>query len=309
LVGRDLLRGILEQVKESKWRLLKLLRGLAIFIASALLFGSYSAYILYNKLDLRFGLRGFEHMRPPLPTFQQIMFSRTIQITMAFGVIALVMFLMLFLKGVEWKLISLITLILHSFIILIIFTAIQIPIAFNIPKASYVVVDARFENLTLYNATLLGISPEGPIKISSEAINVNHAKVYRGFPNKTIPEWSRLTTRGDVERVINQTKTYMNLTSVKWVENGVKRTLGRLSVSSWSWDRVVFSNSVAEQCVRMDYEIGFLERLMGLLSMSSWAVIAAYNAIGFKKLYQANKFYSILTGILIFIILLMIGMA
>ena len=48
---------------------------------------------------------------------------------------------------------------------------------------------------------------------------------------------------------------------------------------------------------------------MGLLSMSSWAVIAAYNAIGFKKLYQASKFYSILTGILIFIILLMIGMA
>ena len=309
MAGRDLLRRILEQVKESKWILLKLLRGLAIFIASAFLLGSYSTYILYNKLDLRFGLRGFEYMRPPLPTFQQIMFSRTIQIAIAFGVISLVMFLMLFLKGSEWKFISLITLILHSFIVLIIFTAIQIPIAFSIPRVSYMVVDARFENLTFYNATLLGISPEGPVKISSEAINVNHAKVYRGFPNKTIPEWFRLTTRGDVERVINQTKTYMNLTSVKWVERGVKRTLEKLSVSSWSWDRVVFSNSIAEQYVRMDYEIGFLERLMGLLSMSSWAVVAAYNAIGFKKLYQAGKLYSILTGILIFMILLMIGVA
>jgi len=309
LAGRDLLRRILEQVKESKRIWLKLLRGLAIFIVSALMFGFYSTYVLYNKLDLRFGLRGFEGVRPPLPTFQQIMFSRTIQIAIAFGVIALVMFLMLFLKGFEWKFIPLITLILHSFIILIIFMAIQIPIAFNIPKASYMVVDARFENLTLYNATLLGISPEGPVKISSETINVNYAKVYRGFPNKTIPEWFRLTTRRDVERVINQTKTYMNLTSVKWVEGGVKRTLEKLSASSWSWDRVVFSNSVAEQYVRMDYEIGFLERLMGILSMSSWAVIAAYNAIGFKKLYQASKFYSILTGILIFIILLMSGVA
>ena len=309
MAGRDLLRRLLEQIKESRWRLLKLLRGLIIFIVSALLLGLYSAYILYNKLDLRFGLRGFEYVRPPLPTFQQIMFSRTIQIAMAFGVIALVMFLMLFLKGFEWKFIPLITLILHSFIILIMFTVIQIPIAFNLPKASYMVVDARFENLTFYNATLLGTSPEGPIKISSEAINVNHAKVYRVFPNKTIPEWFRLTTRGDVERVINQTKTYMNLTSVKWVEGGVKRTLERLSVLSWSWDRVVFSNSVAEQCVRMDYEISFLEQLMGLLSLSSWAVVAAYNAIGFKKLYQASKLYSILTGILIFIILLMIGVA
>jgi len=193
LAGRDLLRRILEHAKESRWRLLKLLRGLIIFIVSALLLGSYSTYILYNKLDLRFGLRGFEYVRPPLPTFQQIIFSRTIQIAMAFGVIALVMFLMLFMKGFEWKFIPLITLVLHSFIVLIMFTAIQIPIAFNIPKASYMVVDARFENLTFYNATLLGTSPEGPIKISSEAINVNHAKVYRGFPNKTIPEWFRLT--------------------------------------------------------------------------------------------------------------------
>ncbi|MCD6126535.1 MAG: hypothetical protein J7J19_06030 [Thaumarchaeota archaeon] len=307
MAGWDLLKGFLDYVKESKWKWIKLFRGLAIFIVSAILLGSYSTYVLYNKLDLRFGLRGFEYVQPPLPTFQQIMFSRVIQVIMALGVIALVMILMLFLRGMEWKLISLITLILHSFIILIIFTAIQFPIVFNMPKASFMIVDARFENVTFYNATLLGVSPEGPIEISSETVNVSYAKVYRGFPNKTIPEWFRLTTRDDVERIINQTKTYMNLSSVKWVERGVERTLEKLSALSWSWDKVVFSSGIPEQYVRMNHEIGFLEQLMGLLSPISWAVIAAYNAIGFRKLYQAGKIHSTLTGILIFVILLMIG--
>ena len=301
------MREVLEYIKESKWKWIKLFRGLAIFIAAAILLGSHSTYVLYNKLDLKFGLRGFEHVQPPLPTFQQIIFSRVIQVVMALGVIILVMILMLFLKGMEWKLISLITLILHSFVILIIFTAIQIPIALNMPKASFMIVDARFENVTFYNATLLGIAPEGPIKISSEAINVNHVKVYRGFPNKTIPEWFRLTTQDAVEKVINETKTYMNLSSVKWVEEGVEKTVEKLNALNWSWDKVVFSIGVPERYVRISYEISFLERLMGLLSPITWAVVAAYNAIGFRKLYQAGKFHSILTGLLIFVILLMIG--
>jgi len=307
VVGWDLLRGVLEQIKESKREWIKLLRGLAIFIASAILLGSLSAYILYNKLDLRFGLRGFEYIRPPLPTFEEIVFSRTIQVVIAFIAIVFMMILMMLLVGMEWKFISLITLILHSFMILMIFTAIQFPIAFNMPKASYVIVDARFENVTLYNATLLGTSPEGSIKISSETINVSYAKVYRGFPNKTIPKWYRLITRSDIERTISQTKTYMNLSSVKWIQEGVERELENLSALSWSWDKVVFSNSIPEGYVRTTYEIGLLEQLTQLLSLVSWAMVAAYNAVGFRKLYQAGKLHSILTGILIFVILFMIG--
>ena len=307
-MGWDFLRGILEWIKESKLELLKLLRGLTIFIISALLLGLFSAYILYNKLDLRFGLRGFEYVQPPLPTFQQIMFSRLIQVIMAFGAIALVMISMLSLSGMEWKFISLITLILHSFIILMIFTVIQFPIVFNLPKASYMVVDARLENVTFYNATLLGISPEGPIEISSETINVDHAKVYRCFPNQTIPRWPSLKTLSDVERTINQTETYMNLSSIRWMERGVERKLENLSVSRWSWDKVIFSSSIPEQYVRMNSEIGFLEQLVGLLSPITSAAIATYNAIGFEKLYQVGKLYAILTGILIFMVLLVIGM-
>jgi len=307
VVGWDLLRGVLERIKKSKREWIKLLRGLAIFIASAILLGSLSAYILYNKLDLRFGLRGFEYIRPPLPTFEEIVFSRTIQVVIAFIAIVFMMILMMLLAGMEWKFISLITLILHSFMILMIFTAIQFPIAFNMPKASYVIVDARFENVTFYNATLLGTSPEGSIKISSETINVSYAKVYRGFPNKTIPKWYRLITRSDIERTIGQTKTYMNLSSVKWVQEGVERELKNLSASSWSWDKVVFSNSIPEEYVRTTYEIGLLEQLTQLLSLVSWVMVAAYNAVGFRKLYQAGKLHSILTGILIFVILFMIG--
>jgi len=307
VVGWDLLRGVLEQIKESKREWIKLLRGLAIFVASAILLGSLSAYILYNKLDLRFGLKGFEYIRPPLPTFEEIIFSRTIQVVIAFIAIVFIMILMMLLLGMEWKFVSLITLIFHSFMILMIFTAIQFPIAFNMPKASYMIVDARFENVTFYNATLLGISPEGSIKISSETINVSYAKVYRGFPNRTIPKWYRLMTRSDIERTIGQTKTYMNLSSVKWVQEGVKRELENLSVSSWSWDKVVFSNSIPEEYVRTTYEIGLLEQLTQLLSLISWAMVAAYNAVGFRKLYQAGKLHSIITGILIFVILFMIG--
>lgn len=307
MAGWSHLRTILGRAKESKWKIIKLFRGLVIFIVSALLLGSYSAYVVYNKLDLRFGLKGFEYVQPPLPSFQQIMFSRMLQAVIALGVMTLVMILMLFLKGMEWKFISLITLILHSFMILIIFTAIQFPIVFNMPKASFIIVDAKFENVTFYNVTLLGTAPEGPIRISSEVVNVSYAKVYRSFPNKTVPEWFRLRTRDDVEKILNETTTYMNLSTVKWIEGGAEKTLKELSALSWSWDQVVFSNGVPEQYVRTSYETSFLEQLMGLLSPISWAVVAAYNAVGFKKLYQAGKFHSILTGTLMFVILLMVG--
>lgn len=300
------LKEIISEIEIDVGKWLRLGRGIAILVIAILILSYTTDYVLHDKIEMRFGLSGFENMVAEAPDFESIMAARGIQAFMVTALLMMVMTLIAMLTGKDLNLIKLLTLVAHSFIIVIIFTSLQIPFILQIPRTPYIIVDASLENVTFQQANLVGISPEGELKISSEVIQAAHARIFRAYPNATIPNWILLERKG-INGTLKNTLTYMNLSMVKWLSEGVEMKSESLDLCVGNWSAVKYDRLLSRTPIRLSQEITFHEYMLSIFSLLSTAGLAVFNTIGFKRLYQASLKLTLVVGVLLLLVLFFFG--
>ncbi|MEM1976879.1 MAG: hypothetical protein QXX29_03160 [Nitrososphaerota archaeon] len=303
MINRKVLREYFSHVDVGKW--LRLFRGLAILIAALLIVSYVTSYVVNEKIKIVYELEGFERLSPAIPDFESIVAARGIQFGITFALITIVMLLIAMFKGESLNLVRLLTLVAHSFIIVALFMVLQIPFIWQVPKVSYMIVDASFENITFREATLVGVAPEGSMNITSPIIRASYARVYRAYSNMTLPDWS-IIEPGKIREVIKDTRTYMNLTGVRWLSGREELTSEKLDFCVGDWAAVEYQDMLSRFSVR-EQEAGFSEMMMSILSMLSSVGLAIYNSIGFKGIYKASTKLTVIVGVLLLLVLFFFG--
>ncbi|MEM2189429.1 MAG: hypothetical protein QXG35_08900 [Nitrososphaerota archaeon] len=305
MINRKVLRvrEYFSRVDVGKW--LRLFRGLAILIAALLIVSYVTSYVVNEKIKIVYELEGFERLSPTIPDFESIVAARGIQFGITFALITIVMLLIAMFKGESLNLVRLLTLVAHSFIIVALFMVLQIPFIWQVPKVSYMIVDASFENITFREATLVGVAPEGSMNITSPIIRASYARVYRAYSNMTLPDWS-IIEPGKIREVIKDTRTYMNLTGVRWLSGKEELTSEKLDFCVGDWAAVEYQDMLSRFSVR-EQEAGFSEMMMSILSMLSSVGLAIYNSIGFKGIYKASTKLTVIVGVLLLLVLFFFG--
>ena len=286
-----------------KW--LRLCRGLAIIVATLLIVSYVTSYVLNEKVEMIYALEGFRRLTPTAPDFEAIMTTRGIQLGITFAFILMVVLLVVMFKGEDLNLVKLLTLVAHSFIIVAVFTALQVPFLWQTPKVSYMIIDADFQNVTFKDVTLIGIAPEGGVNITSPIVRAAYVKVYRAYPNLTLPNWDMIRPE-NIGEIIENTRTYMNLTDVRWLSGGVEFASERLDLCMGNWSSVEYQNMLSRVPVR-EQEVGLSEMMVDILSLFSNIGLVVYNSVGFKRLYKASIKLTVIVGILIFLVLFFFG--
>jgi len=303
---REVLRGSLSEVDVKKW--FRLIRGLAIFVVAVILASYTTDFVLKNKINMYFALSGFESLPPDLPDFGMIVMSRTVQSLILLFLIVAVASIMALIRGHDWKFVSLLTLVFHSFIIVAAFTLLQIPFIAQVPQTPFAVVSATMRNVTFYNADMTGLVPQqGQVHVCSDVVKASYVYVFRAYSNLTQPRWGFLSA-ADLKKALNDTVTYMNMSDVMWVSGGGEVHVDRLDLSTGSWSKVSYEAIVNRSPVRVSDVVTFQERMISVLSMLSMLGVVAYNSLGFKKLYNTSLKYSLITGVVMLLTVLFLGM-
>ncbi len=305
---KELWEMLRERISEiDVWKLLRLIRGIAIFAIAILILSYTTDFVLQNKIEMRFGLTGFESIVPEMPNFETIMLSRAVQSLVILFLIVAVASLMALISGANWKLVSLLTLVLHSFLIIAVCTCLQIPFIVQLPKTSFTIVGASMQNVTFYNASMTGITPQGEVFITSEVIKASYVHAFRVYPNMTTPAWSSIPI-SELDKILKNTITYLNMSDVRWLSKGVEMHLDKLELSSGNWTSVKYARIIERLPVRATGPVTFHEIMLNVLSLVSMIGVVVYNAIGFKKLYSASIKLTLATGAIMFIVLMIFGL-
>jgi len=287
----------------------RLLRGIAILAAAtlALIYSSY--YVLHDKIDVKYALSGFENLPAPIPSFEEITASRIIHISVALAVIFIGLRVLVYFTGKEGRNQALLTLILHSFLILLALTLIGLPIIAQAPKVPFLVVDVTFMNATMHDASITGLSEQGRVSLASNTINARYLKIYKGFQNNyTRPNWRVMQSFEEVDKVLKNTVTVINMSEVKWVSEDGEHTLPMLNAVKGNWSEITYEDVLSRGFVRYDAgEVTLAERVFSMLPIFTWALVTFYNVVGFKKLYEASAKVAAIAWILIFFILFVAG--
>ena len=297
------LKEFLSGVDLGKW--LRLCRGLAILLIALLIISYTTDYVLRNKIEMRFALSGFEKLAPELPSFESIMVTRGIQLLITMSMIVVVIALIIMFTGKDLNFIRLLTLVAHSFIIVAIFTSFQLPFIFQIPRTPYTIVDMSLENVTFQGANIVGISPEGELQVSSDVVEAAYARVFRAYPNATIPDWN--LAEGRTEELLKDTLTYMNLSDVRWLSGGVEMSSESLDLCVGNWSDVKYERMLSRTPIRVSGEVSFYEQMLSILSILTMLGLVIYNSIGFKRLYQASLKVTMIVGVVLLLLLFFFG--
>ena len=303
MITRETLKEHFSRANIGKW--LRLCRGLAIVVATLLLTSYITSYVFDEKIEMVYMLRGFEKLVPPPPDFESIVTARFIQLGITLAIILMLIVLVVMFKGQDLNIVKLLIMVTHSFIIVFIIIALQLPFIWQIPKVSYMIVDANFANITFRGVTIVGVSHQAVIEITSPIVKASYARVYRAYSNLTLPEWSK-TGADRIKTVIRDTETFMNLTDVKWVSDGLEMTLEEIVFCTGNWSAVEYQDVLGRLPVR-EQEVGFHEMMLSVLSMLSNAGLAIYNSVGFKRLYNASVKLTVIVAALLFLLLSFFG--
>ncbi|HDD66309.1 MAG: hypothetical protein DRN64_00070 [Thaumarchaeota archaeon] len=300
----DWLKELVYEIDVKKW--LRLLRGLAIFIIAVLILSYVTDYILHYKIEMTFGLRGFEGLTPTTPDFGSIVAARSVQSVIMLFIIVMAILLVAMFTGRDLNLVKLLTLVFHSFIVVAVFASLQAPLALQVPRASFMIVDVSFQNVTFRNADLIGTTPKGEIRISADVVRVGYLRAFRAYPNLTLPDWSYLGV-SEAEEALRNTRTYMNMSRVSWFEGGVEKISDKVDLCTGNWSDVSYDRLLGRTSIRLSEDIPLQEYLLSLFSMFSTLGLVVYNTAGFRKLYEASWKATIAVGLIMFILLMFFG--
>jgi len=209
-------------------------------------------------------------------------------------------------SGKDLNLIKMLTLIFHSFIIVAIFTSLQAPFILQVPKASFVIIDASMGNVTFKNANLVGLTPSGEIHISGDVVRVAYLRVFRAYPNLTIPDWTYIRAT-ELKNALEKTLTYMNMSGVSWRRGREEGVSERVDLCRGNWSEVTYERLLTRTPMRMEGTVPFQEYMLSIFSILSTLGLVVYNTAGFKKMYNASWKATVTVGLIMFILLIFFG--
>ena len=298
---------LIESILSSKSELKKkLISGIVFTATSIITLTLLYSFFIEEKIEAKFMLSGFEEVELPFPTFSQILISRIIYTGIAIAIIFIVSRLALyFIKEEDAKTSVLITFIFSSFIVMLIATAAVTPILITQPKVPYIIVDTELQDVTVYNGSFTGYTDQGIITISSPEINIKYLRAYRVTPDMKIVDW-RVGDVQEIERLIQESKTVFNMSNVKWVENGVEKTLDRLELASGQWNTIRYN--IYLNAVWLNLRPATATQIFSLFSPVSWGLVLLFVARCFMKTYQTSMTIASILWIITYFIFFLMGL-
>ncbi|MCS7126187.1 MAG: hypothetical protein NZ929_04670 [Aigarchaeota archaeon] len=303
IIPGKLVNSILSSSSELKKRLVIGVVFLAVFIVSVSLL---SSFFIEEKIEVRFELTGFEELKPQFPTFPQMLLSRTIYVGLAIMIIFIILrFALYFIKKVDVKVSALITLILSSFIILLIATTVITPILIAQPKSPYIIVDAELQEVKVYNGTFTGYTKQGVVSFSSPQITIGYLRAYRVFPDMKMVNW-RTESFEEIQRLISESKTVVNMSNIKWVEEGVEKTLDELGLADGRWTSIEYN--VYLNALWINVGPALATQIFSLFLPVSWGLTILFIVRCFMKLYQTSTSTVLILWIIIYFVFFFMGL-
>lgn len=298
---------LVESILSSRNELKKKLISGIVFVATSIIVLTFlSSFFIEEKVEAKFMLSGFEEVKPPFPTFPQLLLSRIIYTGMAIAVIFIVSRLILyFIKREDAKISALITFIFSSFIVMLIATAVVSPILITQPKAPYIIVDTEFQDVTIYNGSFTGYSEQRIVTISSPAISIGYLRAYRVTPDMKIVDW-RVENVEDIERLIQESKTVFNMSNIKWVEEGVEKTLERLELATGQWRTIHYN--VYLNAVWLNVGPSTVTQIFSMFSPLSWGLTLLFISRCFMKTYQTSMTMAAVLWIITYFVFFLLGL-
>lgn len=284
----------------------KLLSGIIFVVVSIIALTFLSSFFIREKVEAKFVLSGFENVELPFPSFSQILLSRIIYTGMAIAIIFIVSrFALYFIKKEDVKTSVLTTFVFSSFIVMLIATAVVAPILVTQPKAPYIIVDTELQDVTIYNGSFTGYTEQGIVTISSPVFNIAYLRAYRVTPDMKTMDW-RVQNVEEIEKLIRESKTVFNISNIKWIEEGVEKTLDRLELATGSWTTIHYNAYLNAVWINVGPSIA--TQIFSIFSPISWGLTLLFITRCFMKTYQTSMTAAAILWIIIYFIFFIMGL-
>jgi len=210
----------------------------------------------------------------------------------------------MFVKKEGVKFYALISLILHSFLAIVMISVIFFIFAANSPIAEVNIVSATLSDVKLNGVELEGryMLNNSNIEVQAETINADQIIVTSVFENGTIPNWGEIYQKG-ITIDLGSLREYITIKSAIASSEGRLLELGDIEVSELKWQSIQFS-SISNM---LYYPVPPMNFIAGLLSLFSWIWIIGYSVLATKYYYSLTTGISILISIIMFMTLFIFG--
>ncbi|MEM3494665.1 MAG: hypothetical protein QXW31_02915 [Nitrososphaerota archaeon] len=284
----------------------KLISGVVFVAVSIIALTFLSSFFIEEKIEAKFLLSGFENVELPYPSFSQILITRIIYTGLAILIVFIISRLALyFIKREDAKISVLATFILSSFIVMVIATAVVAPILVAQPKAPYVIVETELQDVTVYNGSFTGYAEQGIVTITSPVLNIGYLRAYRVMPDMKMVDW-RVQSIEEIEKLVQESRTVLNMSSIKWVEEGVEKNLDRLELATGQWTTMRYNIYVNAMWLNVGPSIS--TQIFSMFSPISWGLTLLFITRCFMKTYQTSMSAAALLWILTYFIFFIMGL-
>lgn len=284
----------------------KLLFGIVFVVVSIIALTFLSSFFIEEKIEAKFLLDGFENVEPPFPSSFQILITRIIYTGVAIGIVLIVSRLALyFIRREDVKISVLTTFILSSFIIMVISAAVMAPILATQPKASYVIVGIELQDVTVHNGSFTGYTEQGIVTITSLVFDIGYLRAYKVMPDMKIVDW-RVQNVEEIEKLAQESKTVFNISSIKWIEEGIEKTLDRLELATGQWATINYN--IYLNAVWLSVGPSIATQIFSMFSPISWGLTLLFITRCFMKIYQTSLTVAALLWIIIYFIFFIMGL-
>ncbi len=280
-------------------------RAISVYLIAILsAIGTALYYGLY-KLKIVFFMPILRTINPPYTSAWDIVLGRIIYVV--FGMIIVLFILrvaLLFSKKEGIKSYPLVSIILHSFLAIIIISVIFFISAASSPPVEVNIISATLNNVKLTGVELSGtyLSNLSNVEVMADIMSAEQLIVTSVFSNGTIPNWSEIYQKGETID-LDQLKEHVTIKSASaYTDKGIL-TLGDLEVSKLKWRSIEFS-SITDM---LYYPVPFLNLIAGMLSLFSWIWIIGYSSLAVKYYYSLSTGTIIIVVVITFLTLFIFG--
>jgi len=284
------------------------LLALAAFVLAIYANAAATTFMLKNVVVEQFMLEGFEEVPVKIPPYQELLRFSVIRFLTILTGISIFVTLAILIGGFKLKILQTATLLLSSFVVLAILAGLQTYVAASLQPVRYSVIYVELGNVIFQEASFIGLSDVGElVQVRSPLVTVSQLKIYRTFGNGTMISDYPYMSQEDLDALLKNTRTFLNMSDVVWYEDGEANRLERFHVINASFGSVSYDRILSLRDIRMDKPAP-IEGVMVLISVIAPFLMSAYIAVGFKRIYSCSRKYALGIGLIVYILLWVFAM-
>lgn len=280
-------------------------RAVSVYLIAILSAVGAALYYGLYKLKITFLMPILREINPPYTSAWDIILGRIIYVVFGMIIVLFILRVALFFTKKEGiKSYPLLSIILHSFLAIIVISAIFFVYAASSPPVEVNIVSATLRNVKLTGVELSGryLSNLSNFEITADTINADQLIVSSVFNNGSIPNWSEIYQKGKTIDLA-QLSEYVTIMSASAYVGDALLSLGDVEVSRLNWRSIEFE-FISDM---LYYPVPFLNFVAGMLSLLSWIWIIGYSSLAVKYYYSLSTGAIIITGIITFLTLFIFG--